>query len=89
MYIPPTPETEKRVFALLTDLLDKYIAKPNEKTKANFLKYYNSVEPYLQNKWKYEITTKKTNKLNKEINLASALIYKEELKNKWKSEVTQ
>lgn len=89
MYTPPTPETERRVFALLTNLIDNYIKKPDKKTKAEFLEYYNSVEPYLQNKWKYEITTKKTNKLNKEINLASALIYKEELKNKWKSEVTQ
>ena len=75
---------KKRVFALLTDLIDKYIAKPDKKTKAIFLEYYNSVEPYLQNKWKYEITTKKTNELNKSIDLALALIYKEELKNKWK-----
>lgn len=89
MYTIPTPEEKKRVFALLTDLIDKYIAKPNEKTKANFLEYYNSVEPYLQNKWKYEITTKKTNELNKMIDLTSALIYKKELKNKWKDEVTQ
>lgn len=89
MYTIPTPEEEKRVFALLTDLIDKYIAKPDKKTKANFLEYYNSVEPYLQNKWKYEITTKKTNELNKSIDLALALIYKEELKNKWKNEVTR
>lgn len=33
MYTIPTPEEEKRVFALLTDLIDKYIAKSNEKKK--------------------------------------------------------
>ena len=89
MYTIPTPEEEKRVFALLTDLIDKYIANTDKKTKENFLEYYNSVDPYLQNKWKYEITTKKTNELNKSIDLTLALIYKEELKNKWQNEVTR
>ena len=69
----------------MINILQSQIKKP----KANFLEYYNSVEPYLQNKWKYEITTKKTNELNKSIDLALALIYKEELKNKWKNEVTR
>lgn len=87
-YTLPTPETERRVFALLTDLIDKYIEKPNKKTKAEFLKYYNSVEPYLQWKWKNTITKTKGNKftfddLEKSMDLALALMYKEELKKQW------
>ena len=88
MYTLPNPNEERRVFALLTNLIDKYIEKPNKKTKAEFLEYYNSVEPYLQRKWQNTIT-KKNNKftfdnLEKSMDLTLALMYKEELKNQWK-----
>lgn len=90
MYTPPTPTEERRVFALLTHLIDNYIKKPDKKTKAEFLEYYNSVDPYLQWKWQNTIT-KKNNKstfddLEKSMELALALMYKEELKKQWKQQ---
>ena len=90
-YTLPTPETERRVFALLTNLIDKYIEKPNKKTKKEFLDYYNAVEPYLQQKWKNQIIKTKSNKftfddLEKSIDLALAFMYKEKLKKQWKKQ---